>query len=319
MLYEVTIHSYQLMHADGRETLRKAKSARGKLAIKLQAKTVKRSLKIVTFHSRDVYPQLLRSTLLIRTVATYEALLTDAIREVAERSDRPFLTNQILEIPQDHLLALLREGRLLEHIVSKTTRSLSSGGFKQIRKFYKTLGIDLIPTNSTLQEFEEIHQRRHLYVHRAGEADAAYCKTFPHVGAMQDKVIPVDEEYIFRAMQIFSDSAYQLHKAITAMFPPEKWIYKLGSQKLDDHHAYVSLLSGVARDATVLRDMESFSDVFQNGKSFESITIWFGSNGNHFRWLVGASAEQIAAFSKAVHYKEVCGLISQISSEKLSR
>jgi hypothetical protein len=321
LLYEFTVHSYQGMYDEGRGRLKQAtaKKKNEKVAISLEGRKVSRSLKVMTFHAKDVYPPLLRSTLLIRLVATYEAFVIDSIRELAERTDRPFASKQILELPQDHLLQLRREDRLLDYIVNKTTRGLTSGGFKHIQKFYKTLGIGLVPASSTAEEMEEIHQRRHLYVHRAGQADAAYCRTFPATKALENRTVPVDETYLFRALHVFSASAAQVNKALLAQFPIAEWIYKSGSQKLDGSQDFVMLISGVATTEAVAQSLYDFKDQFQDGSTFEIVTIWIGIRGREFNWLVGTDNKRVTAFSKLVHHKQEIGLISQVRNSKIRR
>ena len=86
---------------------------------------------------------MLRSTLLIRLVAAYEAYLTDALRELAERSSDFLKTDQRVDLSQAHLMSLAEDQEVEEFIVSKTLRSLSSGGFKETAKFYKKMSIDV--------------------------------------------------------------------------------------------------------------------------------------------------------------------------------
>jgi hypothetical protein len=62
--------------------------------ITLDQGIVNRPLKVLTFHAKDVYPQLFRSTLLIRLVAAYEAFLVDTIGEISRRSDEPFASDK---------------------------------------------------------------------------------------------------------------------------------------------------------------------------------------------------------------------------------
>src|ERR1700745_220590 len=142
VLYEVTVDSYRLLYDSGRKRLRKEGIETATHEVRLQdKKTRKRPLSQLTFHARDVYPQMLRSTLLTRLVAAYDALLTDALREVGSRSLDFLKSDQRLEFSQDHLLTLVEERGVEQFVMNKIIRSLSSGGFKEIVKFYRKMGI----------------------------------------------------------------------------------------------------------------------------------------------------------------------------------
>jgi hypothetical protein len=77
--------------------------------------------------------------LLIRLVAAYGAFLTDSLREIAGRSSNFLKSDQRVDLSQEHLLSLAENQGIEEFIVNKTPRSLSSGGFKKIVKFYKKM------------------------------------------------------------------------------------------------------------------------------------------------------------------------------------
>jgi type VI protein secretion system component VasK len=132
VLYEVTVSSYRLLYDSGRSRLRSEDAATAVDELRLEDRTTRRSpLGQLTYHAKDVYPQMLRSTLLIRLVAAYEAFLTDSLRELAER----------LDLSQAQLLSLAENQEVEEFIVDKTLRSLSSGGLKDAAKFYKKMSI----------------------------------------------------------------------------------------------------------------------------------------------------------------------------------
>ena len=48
------MHSYQVMYDSGRERLRKSSAANEKIVLSFGDTEVSRSLKIITFHARDV-------------------------------------------------------------------------------------------------------------------------------------------------------------------------------------------------------------------------------------------------------------------------
>jgi hypothetical protein len=57
----------------------------------------------------------------------------------------------------------------------RATRQLTNGGFQDKRRFFQSaLKVDIISSNQTFEELDEIHDRRNLYVHREGLADDQY-------------------------------------------------------------------------------------------------------------------------------------------------
>jgi hypothetical protein len=157
--------------------------------------------------------------LLIRLVAAYGAFLTDSLREIAGRSSNFLKSDQRVDLSQEHLLSLAENQGIEEFIVNKTPRSLSSGGFKKIVKFYKKINIDVGPPGIALRDIEEIHDRRHLYVHRGGTADDQYCSKYPSTCVTTYARLPVEETYLLTAIKHMEDSARHVRNQLDARFP----------------------------------------------------------------------------------------------------
>jgi len=317
VLYEVTVDSYRLLYDSGRERLKKGDPATATHEITLEGKrTLKRRLTQLTFHARDVYPPLLRSTLLIRLVAAYEAFLTDALREVADHSSDFLKSDQHLELSQEHLLSLAAENGIEEFILSKTLRSLSSGGFKEIAKFYGKMNIDLAPPGIPLRDLEEIHDRRHLYVHRGGIADEQYCSKYPSSAASSGERLPVDEAYLLASIKHFEESARHVQKLLDTKFPESQWVYTQGLQKLSGGLDYMNLFSGKVVSGTPL-DFESV--LSDSSTKLGSLVIWSARKKKEFKLLVGGNATQATLYSRHIHIAEINGTLANVASEKLLR
>ena|SRR5208337_515185 len=317
VLYEVTVDSYRLLYDSGRERLRKEDVATATHEIRLQdRKTRKRPLTQLTFHARDVYPQLLRSTLLIRLVAAYEAFLTDTLREVADRSSEFLKSDQHLDFSQEHLLTLAEEKSVEQFILNKTLRSLTSGGFKEIVRFYGKMSIDVAPPGVPLRDLEEIHDRRHLYVHLGGTADEQYCNKYPTSGAFFGALLPVDEAYLLSSIKQFEDSARHVQELLDARFPESQWVYTQGLQQLSNGLEYLNLFSGKVNNTTPL----DFSLILSDGLTrLESLIIWLGRREKEFKLLIGGNAAQASLYSKHMHLAEINGNLVKVVSEKLLR
>ena len=314
VLYEVTVDSYRLLYDSGRKRLKNEDVATATHEVTLEDKKSRKvPLSQLTFHARDVYPQIIRSTLLVRLVAAYEAFLTDALREVAERSSDFLKSDQRLEFSQSHLLHLVEEKGVLQHILERTMRSLSSGGFKEIVKFYRKMAIDVVPPECTLRDLEEIHDRRHLYVHRGGTADEQYRNTYLSAGVHVDALIPVDEPYLLNASKLLSSSAKQLQKQLDAKFPDSAWLFTKGSQQFTPALEHVNLFFGKIVSGNPLELSVALPD---GSTTLGSLVIWVGRRGSEFKLLIGGNS---ALYSKYFHLNELSGTIAQLVSEKLLR
>jgi hypothetical protein len=317
MLYEVTVDSYRLLYDSGRERLRKegVESATHEVTLG-DKKTRKRPLRQLAFHARDVYPLILRSTLLIRLVAAYEALLTDSLREVGGWSLDFLKSDQRLDLSQEHLLALVEKHGVEQFVLNRTLRSLSSGGFKEIVRFYGKMGIDVAPPGVPLRDLEEIHDRRHLYVHRGGTADEQYCNNYPSSGAVLDVLLPVDELYLLTSIKHLENSAKHIRKQLDARFPQPIWVYTKGLRKLSDAMENVNLFSGEVINGSPLDLGVTLSD---GVTTLKNVAIWIGRRGNEFKLLVGGNATQAALYSKHLYLAEINGNLARVVSEKLLR
>jgi len=68
---------------------------------------------------------------------------------------------------------------IFDMIINKECRKLSSGGYKHILKYYKrNFNIDIGSFHPGNRQMEEIHERRHLLVHKLGKTDKAYRKKY---------------------------------------------------------------------------------------------------------------------------------------------
>lgn len=317
LLYEVSVDSYRALYDSGRRRLRHPDGDNPIHELKLQNKeTRNRPLHVVTYQARDLYPEMLRSTLLIRLVAAYEAFLTDSLRELGDRSSGFLKSDSRLDLSQAHLLSLVEEEAIIQFVLNKTLRSLSSGGFRELAKFYEKMGVDVAPPGVSMDSLEEIHERRHLYVHARGAADEQYCKKYPASCATTGRTISVAEDYLFSAMKELEDSARHIAAQLEAKFPESTWVYNNGSQKLSEALEHANLFSG-----TVVNEVPLGFDTLlpDGGTRLEDVTVWVGRNDKMFKLLVGGSAAQAQLYSKHIYLAERGGHITRVKSEKLIR
>jgi hypothetical protein len=321
LLYEATMHSYGVLHETGREAMRNASRRTEKVEFRLGAQVVKRPLKVITYHARDVYPQLLRSTLLIRMVAAYEAFLIDCIEEISARSREPFLSDGRLEFSQEQLLAIDAQEGIFGHIVKRTLRRLTSGGLKEIRKFYqKNLGTDLVPDSSSFSNVEEIHDRRHLFVHRSGYADAEYVARYPSTGAVETKLLPVSEAYLVDVFRTLELSGLHIKRALELRYPaPPTRRYVAGDVALPSEPEHLLYISFLTKNEQARVGFVDLSLDLGDGKTLKNIIAWASDDGMIFRMLIGGDSRSIAALHDVLRDRSRAGIIKLGESFKVKR
>lgn len=84
-------------------------------------------------------------------------------------------------------------------IVYSELRQLTSRGFSEIAKYYKTrIKVDLMTLDIPWPRLTEAHDRRHILVHRLGKTDQAYRHRYNTTA----KMVSIDENYLFNSFQI---------------------------------------------------------------------------------------------------------------------
>ncbi|MDT7848122.1 hypothetical protein Q9292_00765 [Methylophilus sp. VKM B-3414] len=292
-----------------------------KVEFHLGSDVVKRQLKVVTYHARDVYPELLRSTLLVRIVAAYEAFLVDCIEEVSTRSREPFLTDGRVDFSQEQLLSIDAQEGVYHHIVKKTLRRLTSGGLKELRKFYqKNLGIDLTSEPVTFGTIEEIHDRRHLFVHRSGYADGEYVAKHGSSWAVEDKLLPVPEAYLVSVLQTLESSGLHIKKSLETIYPaPPTRHYVSGDFLFPNEPEHLLFISFQVRNDQGRAGFSDLSLPLNERDTLKNIVAWASDDGQLMRMIVGGDSRSLVALRNILRERERNGSISAIESFKVKR
>jgi hypothetical protein len=145
---------------------------------RLQQKDWKREVAKNAGHFKQIIeellPRTLRETIFVRLVSALEVFLTDIVREVYAGRRDLLESDTHIELSYRYLSSLRSTSDLITFLVDRDCRALTSGGFKKTTKYYRErLGID-IGGLSHFNSLSEIHERRHLLVHRLGFTDEQY-------------------------------------------------------------------------------------------------------------------------------------------------
>jgi hypothetical protein len=113
-------------------------------------------------------------------------------------------------------------------------------------------------------EIDEIHDRRHLYVHRAGYVDDQYEHKYPHCGVASNERIIVDEMYLLKAINLLQDSALHVKNAIMARYAiaAPQWQYTSGDQRIYSDMPTLILAEAKAKPSCIQSIMDLDSTLF---------------------------------------------------------
>lgn len=90
----------------------------------------------------------------------------------------------------------------------------------QIEKYYKkNFDIDIKNIGISFRDIEEVHTRRHLFVHRNGVVDNSYINKYPEFGFKNQEQIKLSHEYLLEALNNISEFASLINKALLSKFP----------------------------------------------------------------------------------------------------
>jgi hypothetical protein len=233
-IYDITFHLYQS------ETIKLGKELKSGVEINPTLKTsvgsVEHSPTALYQRLQHSYPFKLRQLILISTITALEVYLTDVILEIFERDISPFKVSEPVTFQKNYLLSTSSMDKIHTDLITKDFRNLTSGGLKEIEKYYKKMfEIDIKNLGVNFQEIEEIYIRRHLFVHRNGITDIEYVTKFPDLGYRLGQQIKIEHDYLIDSLNNLSEFAGVINKVVLKKFPEanRKPNYSIGSKSFE--------------------------------------------------------------------------------------
>jgi hypothetical protein len=216
-LYDFTAHLY----AEQNEALAAKRVAKTSSAsMHTIIGTVTHNVNRLYEYTRSKYPEQLRRLLLLSAVAYVEGYLSELVREIATRTLAPFKSQDPLEVTKGKLLSLASVETLAEDIVEREVRQLTNGGLQDFAKYFKKkFGIAFGAVAADYGQLLEIHDRRHLHVHRNGICDATYAHQYPAAGFKPGDLVPVPQDYLLNSLAALRHFGVRVRDEALAKFP----------------------------------------------------------------------------------------------------
>lgn len=217
-IYDITFHLYQTEAVRLKPEIKLLENRN--VTLKTSINSIEHGSKALLNRLKNSYPYKLRQLILINTITSLEVFLTDVILEIFKRDIKPFKLNEPITFQRNYLFSLNSIDNLREEIVIKDFRNLTSGGMAQIVKYYKkNFELDIKNLGVNFRDIEEIHTRRHLFVHRNGIIDNSYTNKFPEFGFKNGEQLKLSHEYLLETLNKISEFASSVSKSLLVRFP----------------------------------------------------------------------------------------------------
>jgi hypothetical protein len=168
-------------------------------------------------------PQYLREVIFVRLISALEVFLIDLLREVfLERRDLFHSQNKI-EFSQGEILSSKSITALWTKLINREVRKLQNQGITQKAKYFNSkLSIDFTQFDNYPRTLSELHDSRHLLVHRLGRTDSRYRQKYRR----KNRRIQITQEYLIAAFETVSSFANQVSQEASRILAekPEQYI-----------------------------------------------------------------------------------------------
>ncbi len=270
-LYDFTYHLYQTES----NNLKKELHNPPKKTIHTKVNSISHGFFSLYNNLISKYPYKLRQYLLVSAVTSVEVYLTNIIQEIFERDDTPFKEESTsLNFPKNYLLNLGSINQLQETIINKDIRSLTSGGFSIIEKYYKKVfNINFRDVGNLLNDVKEIHNRRHLFVHRDGTIDYDYSLKYATQGLKEGSKLKIEHEYFISSIDKLSEFVGKINKALTKKYPDNnrRPLYEKGNICFDCNKK--NLMIEIAIIESKFNHVEYLKTLQIKGREFFSLVV----------------------------------------------
>lgn len=256
------------------------------------------------------FPRYLRETIFVRLVSALEVFLMDVIQDIFLARRDLFHSDTIIKYSQRELLSLKSIVDIYNRLISRETRNLQNQGFEKVSKYYgNRFGIFLTGENFSESYFEELHDRRHLLVHRLGETDSSY----RHKYNSKKKRVTIDEHYLQEAFISIEKLTEKVSKEALALV----------SNEFGGRVKYVESEATIEAEVISQACAELFKPNYvyscQTGIALlRDIILSYEEAGNFVTLKVGGTKEEIKAYIRILRKLNKSGAINLIHVKRKS-
>ncbi len=270
--------------------------------------------------AKDYFPKELRSVILVRLVSEFEVFLISLLREVASISGEVFRKDARLEWERSRVLSFSNMEELKYTFISHDCRTLSSGGFDEIVKYYKKyLSIDIMPPGSKLENVREIHARRHIHVHNGGLVDEKYTHEY---GSKEPigSVLQISEQYLRAALATFRLMAVHVAREADRKFPAPKSIRKNGALLIGSKGQILYFATAKFKSDNELKSYFDTARMLRGVDGVKLLDVFVGATitGMTAEWTIIGDENQLKGFFIDLRYFESRGWLRLVSVKRLT-
>ena len=152
---------------------------------------------MITTYARRTHLPALREVVFVRAISALEVFLVDSLKTLfLERPDLFHVKGEVVEFQTSEVLSSSSIAPLKAKILDCLSRRLQNQGFEEVVKYYRKFGVLFEQSGVSPQSLSEVHERRHLLVHRLGKTDAIY----RHKHNVTMARVTVDEAYLLESL-----------------------------------------------------------------------------------------------------------------------
>jgi hypothetical protein len=264
------------------------------------------------------FPKQLRSVVLIRLVSLFEVFLIDQIVESARTAKTYFRKDAKFEWTRERLFSFVSMDELMDHMRTADARTLSSGGFDEIRKYYqKHLKFDICPPGVKIDEIREAHARRHLYVHNDGLIDHEYCKAF-NQSARTGTQIGVSDEYLKSVVLLFKRVAHYVSVTARGRFITQRNRVIPGSTSLLNGKILYFFRCRFLDAATQTTYLSVTRKIADGNTTFGDVFVGGHESCGLVEWTILVSPGEMKEFAKELRQLELRGGVEILERKRLT-
>ena len=312
-LYDFTAHLYTQEH----NKLKSKRTRRGPgRTMHTTVGTITHNINTLYAHTRGSYPNKIRELILVSAITSFEVYLSNLIDEISKRSLEPFMSQTPLSLLKAQALSYPSIEALQEDIINREIRNLTNGGLSDFTKFFQAkFSIDLKNLKDSLyQNILEVHERRHLIVHRNGICDARYAHRHPEFNYEPEQKIYISHDYIINSLNRLKEFAALIKNAALLKYPTSNRKRKTAKGDLPSPKlSYKPLLVRIEITNSKYDGLASIPDIsvktHRKGESASSckirdFTYQMIQEESLFFLVIGASDKEVKAIMYALKHQD---------------